>query len=118
MIFDTTPAAFRLGNGEGQIRPDATADLIAVRDVGLTPGEALAKLETTDIELVVLRGRVQLASGEMLKRLPPRLTAGLYPLEVDSTVRWIRAPLERLLAEAQKVLGCELQIGGKRIAPC
>lgn len=118
MIFDSAPAAFRLGNGEGQIRPHAAADFIAVRDAGLTPAEALANLASTDVELVVLRGRVQLASVEILKRLPPRLTAGLYPLEVDSTVRWIRAPLDRLVAEAQKVLGCDLQIGGKRIAPC
>jgi cytosine/adenosine deaminase-related metal-dependent hydrolase/SAM-dependent methyltransferase len=118
MVFDSAPAAFRLGNGEGQIRPDAAADVIAVRDAGLTPAEELAKLASTDIELVVLRGRVQLASGEMLKRLPPRLTAGLYPLEVDSAVRWIRAPLERLIAEAQKVLGSDIQIGGKRIALC
>ena len=118
MIFDNAPATFRLGDGEGRIRPETAADYIAVRDIGWAPAEALANLAWTDIELVAVRGRVQLASGEMLKRLPPGPSAGLYPVEIDSTVRWIRAPLERLISEAQRVLGPEIRVGGKRIASC
>jgi hypothetical protein len=36
-------------------------------------------------------------------------------LEVDSALRWIRAPLARLFREAEKVLGNNIKVGGKRV---
>src|SRR6516162_4935090 len=59
-------------NGEGTIRVGGAADLIAVRDTALTPAETLPTLSYREIELVLVAGRVQLASAEMKNRLPSR----------------------------------------------
>jgi cytosine/adenosine deaminase-related metal-dependent hydrolase/ubiquinone/menaquinone biosynthesis C-methylase UbiE len=106
----------RLKNGEGTLRIGAWADLIAVRDTGTSPAESLAALSHADVELVLLGGSVQLASAEMIKRLPSSATMGLQPLCVEGTVRWIRAPLRWLFAETTPHLGDEIRLGGKRVS--
>jgi cytosine/adenosine deaminase-related metal-dependent hydrolase/ubiquinone/menaquinone biosynthesis C-methylase UbiE len=106
----------RLKNGEGTLRVGAPADLIAVRDTGMSPADTLATLSHSGVELVLLGGCVQLASKEMIKRLPPAATQGLQPLCVEGTVRWIRAPLRWLFAQTTPHLGSEIRLGGKRIS--
>lgn len=115
MLCHCAAAAFRLPGGEGTIRPDAVADLIAVRDTGMNPAETLVNLTVGEVELVIIRGRVQVASEAVMRKLPPDLKAGLQPLMVGSELRWIRAPLRRLFREAERPLGCEIKIGGKRV---
>lgn len=112
----TRPAAvFRFSDGRGAIRPETAADLIAVRDAGASPAKTLAQVSSGDIELVVVAGRVQLASEALFARLPHELTSGLQPLEVNGRLRWIRAPLGRLFGEATWVLGCNITLGRKRV---
>jgi hypothetical protein len=110
-----TPAELlRLQNGEGCVRPGAWADLIAVRDTGRSPCDTLAELAFQDIELVVIGGRVQLASMEMSDRLPLETLSGLQPLCIEGTVRWIRAPIQRLFEQTRAHLAGEIRLGGKR----
>jgi cytosine/adenosine deaminase-related metal-dependent hydrolase/ubiquinone/menaquinone biosynthesis C-methylase UbiE len=104
-----------LDAGEGHLRSDTCADLIAVRDKQNSPAEVLAGLNFSDVELVIVAGRVQLASPSIYARLTEDLVRGLEPLEVDGHLRWIRAPLKRLFAEASKSLGPDLRLGGKKI---
>jgi SAM-dependent methyltransferase len=106
----------RLKNREGTLRVGAPADLIAVRDTGISPAGTLASLSYSGVELVLLGGSVQLASEEMIKRLPPAATQGLQPLCVEGTVRWIRAPLRWLFAQTRPHLGDEIRLGGKRVS--
>jgi cytosine/adenosine deaminase-related metal-dependent hydrolase/SAM-dependent methyltransferase len=106
----------RLVNGEGSIRTGAVADLVAVRDTGQTPADRLVELTYRDIELVLIGGRVQLASTEMLQRLSPETIEGLQPLAVEGTVRWIRAPIEWLFAQTKTRLSGEVQLGGKQVS--
>jgi cytosine/adenosine deaminase-related metal-dependent hydrolase/ubiquinone/menaquinone biosynthesis C-methylase UbiE len=115
MLLRDAASAFRLRGGEGSIRAGSVADFIAVRDRGLSPAETLANLTWLDVELVMVRGRVQLASENVFGRLPRDLSEGLKPLEVDGVPRWIRAPLQRLFREAQRALGNELKVGGKQV---
>jgi ubiquinone/menaquinone biosynthesis C-methylase UbiE/cytosine/adenosine deaminase-related metal-dependent hydrolase len=115
-ILLTSPAsALRLNNGQGTIRPRAVADMIAVQDKGATPAETLAQMQTADVELVIVGGRVQLASETLFRKLPLELRSGLEPLELQDWLLWIRAPLTRLFAEAEKVLGCDIRIGNKQV---
>jgi cytosine/adenosine deaminase-related metal-dependent hydrolase/ubiquinone/menaquinone biosynthesis C-methylase UbiE len=115
-MLSTRPArVFRLKHGEGSLIPGAAADLIAVRDRGAGPAKTLVGLKSEDIELVVVAGRVQLVSQTMREGLPREITTGLQALEIDGQIRWIRAPLGRLFAEAEQVLGCDLTIGRKRV---
>jgi cytosine/adenosine deaminase-related metal-dependent hydrolase/ubiquinone/menaquinone biosynthesis C-methylase UbiE len=115
--FVTSSAArlLRLRNGEGRIAIEGVADLVAVRDSCRTEAEALSSVSAEDIELVISRGRVVLASSAMLERLSPETKAGLKPLEVEGLVRWVRAPLGKLFHDAVSQLGCDLMLGGKRV---
>jgi cytosine/adenosine deaminase-related metal-dependent hydrolase/ubiquinone/menaquinone biosynthesis C-methylase UbiE len=106
---------FGFDDERGAIRPGAAADLIAVRDTSASPAETLAQMSSGDIELVVVAGRIQLASEALLRRLPHELTSGLKPLEVDGAVRWIRAPLGSLCGQAAQVLGCPISLGKKQV---
>jgi len=102
-------------NGEGALRPRGFADLIAVRDTGLTPAETLSTLSYQEVELVLLAGRVQLASPELKQRLPQRACDGLQPLSIQRTVRWIRAPLDQLFEKTVGHLRGEIYLGGKQV---
>jgi cytosine/adenosine deaminase-related metal-dependent hydrolase len=117
-MVTTSPASIlRLGNGEGSIRQFGVADLIAVRDAGTTPAEQLCTLSAEDIELVMIGGRVQLASEALMERLPARVKHGLEPLFVCGIVRWLRAPVRELLHAAKKALGKNhLHLGDQRIS--
>jgi cytosine/adenosine deaminase-related metal-dependent hydrolase/ubiquinone/menaquinone biosynthesis C-methylase UbiE len=115
ILFDRAADVFRLTDGRGTIRADAAADVIAVCDRGLSPAEIVANLRVEDVQMVMVGGRVQLASEDMLKRLPPESVSGLEALQVDDVVRWVRAPLTRLFHEAQRILGSGIILGGKRV---
>jgi len=104
-----------LRNGEGRLRVGAVADLIAIRDLGESPAESLSSLSYKDIELVLVAGRVHLASSEMMRRLSPAARDGLQCLCIENTPRWLRAPINHLFSDAATHLGCEIFLGGKRV---
>src|SRR4029077_9126291 len=91
----------RLHKSEGSLRVGGVGDFIAVRDSGLSPAQTLVSLSYRDIHLVLINGCVQLASPEMMVRLPRFATTGLRRLHIEENERWIRAPLHRLFAETR-----------------
>ncbi len=115
MVTGKSANVLRLRNGEGYLKPGSIADLIAIPDKGLTPAETIAQLTFDQVELVILSGRVQLASSALYDRLPDSLKTGLHPLVVDGHQRWLRAPIDNLLSEARKTIGRDIRIGGKRV---
>jgi cytosine/adenosine deaminase-related metal-dependent hydrolase/ubiquinone/menaquinone biosynthesis C-methylase UbiE len=115
MVTNRAADVLRLRQGEGRIWPGSVADVIAVRDMGLSPAETLAQLTMAQIELVIVAGRVQLAGPSLFERLPLGLRRGLQLLEVDGHRRWVRAPIDELLAGAEEALGSDLHVGGKRV---
>jgi cytosine/adenosine deaminase-related metal-dependent hydrolase/ubiquinone/menaquinone biosynthesis C-methylase UbiE len=115
MVTARSSNVLRLRNGEGHLKPGSVADIIAVRDKGLTPAETVAQLTFDQIEMVVLSGKVQLASAPLYDRLPNSLKAGLQPLVVDGHQRWVRAPIDNLFAEARKFVGRDIRLSGKKV---
>jgi cytosine/adenosine deaminase-related metal-dependent hydrolase/ubiquinone/menaquinone biosynthesis C-methylase UbiE len=115
MVITRPPNVLRFTDGRGAIRPGAAADLIAVRDSGKSPAETLVTISSDDVEMVVIGGKVQLASEGVLKRLPDNLSSGLCPLEVDGQVRYLRAPLGRLCGITSQILGCDIPLGTKKV---
>ena len=115
MLFTRPQGVFRLQDGQGTTLPGAIADLIAVRDTGISPAETVATMATKDVELVIVAGRVHLAAAAIAMRLPDELMSGLQPLEVEGQLRWVRAPVGKLLAEAARILGCDIRLGNKRV---
>jgi cytosine/adenosine deaminase-related metal-dependent hydrolase/SAM-dependent methyltransferase len=113
----TTSAAdvLRLRDGQGTLRVGALADFVAVRDTGFSPAKTLATLSWRDVELVVIGGQIHLASSEMYRRLPEVLTKELQLLEIEGELRWIRAPLSRLCADASRHLPGDLKLGGRKV---
>ena len=116
MVTEAPAAALRLRGGEGTIHVSGPADLIAVRDTGHDAADRLLTLSMSDIEFVMIAGRVQLASESLLHRLPVSSVRGLEPLCIDGMVRWLRAPVNELLQKAGEVLGADgVHLGSKSI---
>ena len=115
MVTTKSANVLRLRNGEGHLKPGSIADIIAVRNTGLTPGETVAQLTFDQVELVFLSGRVQLASPVLYERLPDSLKTGLQSLTIDGHRRWLRAPIENLLAEARRNVGRDIRLAGKKV---
>jgi cytosine/adenosine deaminase-related metal-dependent hydrolase/ubiquinone/menaquinone biosynthesis C-methylase UbiE len=115
MVTNRPADVLHLRRGEGDIKPGSVADMLVVRDSGLSPAETLAQLTSDQIELVILGGRVQLAGPSVIGRLPSVLREGLERFEVDGQPRWVRAPINKLLTEAEEALGSDLRVGGKRV---
>jgi cytosine/adenosine deaminase-related metal-dependent hydrolase/ubiquinone/menaquinone biosynthesis C-methylase UbiE len=115
MVTTRSASVLRLRNGEGRLRPASVADLVAVRDKGLTPAKTVSQLTFDQIELVVLGGRIQLASDSLYSRLHSSLQAGLSPLIIEGHRRWLRAPIDQLLSQARRTLGNDLRVGGKKV---
>jgi cytosine/adenosine deaminase-related metal-dependent hydrolase len=105
MVTSAPAAILRLDDSAGSIKESGVADLIAVRDTGGSAADRLPTLSMEDVELVMIAGRVQLASEAILEKLPPSAMDGLEPLWIGTTARWLRAPVSELLREAEEVLG-------------
>jgi cytosine/adenosine deaminase-related metal-dependent hydrolase/ubiquinone/menaquinone biosynthesis C-methylase UbiE len=116
MVTKEPAEIFRLRNAAGSIKVSGAADLIAIRGTDGDAADRLHSLSAKEVELVVVGGRVQLSSPSMLGRIPKSMSSGLEPLWVDGTVRWLRAPVGRLLRQAEEVLGTDaVRLGGKPI---
>jgi len=116
MVTEAPAAILRLGDGEGSIRESGVGDLIAVRDTHHDAADKLAALSMSDVEFVMVEGRIQLASKAILDRLPLSTREGLEPLSVDGTIRWLRAPMKELLRKTEEVLGKgEVKLGNRTV---
>jgi cytosine/adenosine deaminase-related metal-dependent hydrolase/ubiquinone/menaquinone biosynthesis C-methylase UbiE len=116
MVTTQSAKILRLQDGQGAIRHGAIADILAVRELGLSPAATVAQLTFDQVEMVVLEGRVQMVSSPIYERLPSAIREGMQAVEVDGHVRWLRAPLAELFASAAKALNqYELLVGGKRM---
>jgi cytosine/adenosine deaminase-related metal-dependent hydrolase len=115
-MVTTVPAEIlRLDGFRGSIREGGAADLIALRDTGLSPAERLSMLRADDVELVLVGGQVHLASDAMLDRLPQERVQGCELLLAGASARWLRAPVAELLERAEDVLGRDQVRLGERV---
>ncbi len=116
MITETPAAILKLRSGTGTITVGGVGDLIAVRDIGQEPAERLRDLSMMDVELVMIGGCIHLASDAVIDRLPLQAKKGLEPLWIDGVVRWLRAPIGKLVQKAEAVLGAgAVQLGGRLV---
>jgi ubiquinone/menaquinone biosynthesis C-methylase UbiE/cytosine/adenosine deaminase-related metal-dependent hydrolase len=116
-LVTSAPAAIlRLPPGTGTLAPGLPADLIAVRDHRRTPAETLAHLTIDQVELVLVGGRVQLASDTLYDLLSRPFQSGLERLEIEGHPRWLRAPLETLFRTTKQGLDTDtLRLGNKEV---
>jgi len=113
MVTEEAAAVLGLKRGEGTIREAGIADLTVIRDTGLSPAEAL--LNSGQVELVIIGGRIRLMSERLAKRLgaPPHFeqihVAGRGRMLID-------APVLELYRSAASVLPQPVRLAGKAIA--
>jgi len=116
MVTSSPADILRLQDGAGTIVESGLADLIAVKGIYGSPDAALVSLTFDQIELVLLAGRVQMASPTIYTQLSDEIRSGMEPIEVAGHLRWLRAPLRRLFDSAESVLGQgTLQISGRQV---
>jgi cytosine/adenosine deaminase-related metal-dependent hydrolase/ubiquinone/menaquinone biosynthesis C-methylase UbiE len=116
MVTLNSAEMLRLQHRAGRITESGLADLIAVRGRHNTPASALTELTLDRVELVLLSGRVQMASQSIYKRLPQDLRSNMQLLDVAGHQRWLRAPLHALFEAAESILGKDnLLISGKQV---
>jgi cytosine/adenosine deaminase-related metal-dependent hydrolase/ubiquinone/menaquinone biosynthesis C-methylase UbiE len=104
MVTETSAKVLGLRSGEGYVAESGVADLVAVADSGQSPAEVLSQLSWRQVEMVVRRGRIFLASSRVLQILPHALREGLEPLLIEGDERWVRAPLARMFTQASPVM--------------
>jgi cytosine/adenosine deaminase-related metal-dependent hydrolase len=115
LVTTNAARALRLGPGHGEIRERGVADLIAVRDHGQTPAQALADLHP---EMVMIGGRVMLLSAALAGHSRAHYVGGLNRICIQGRGQWlIRADVPDLYAEAVRELGPEIRLAGRRVCP-
>jgi hypothetical protein len=115
LVTTNAARALRLGPGQGEIRERGVADLLAVRDQGQTPAQALADLHP---EMVMIGGRVMLLSASLAGHSRTHYAGGLNRICVQGRGQWlIRADVPDLYAEAARELGPEIRLAGRRVCP-
>jgi len=108
MVTTGAASILRLTDGEGAIRDNGVADLIAVEDRGQTPAEALLDLEPL---LVMVDGRTRLLAGSL------QPAAHLNRIEVENRgALYVDVDVAALSRETSTALGPSFTLAGKRIA--
>jgi hypothetical protein len=102
-----------LKDGQGAIHHGGVADLIVIEEGAGSPAGAFEQLQ---IEMVMVAGRVQLASERVLDRMGPipRLN---HSIELEGRGQWFtRVDVPALYRQTASVLGPDFRLAGKRVA--
>lgn len=116
MVTTDAASILYLRDGAGRIQNGGIADLLAVRDHGQTPAEALIGLQP---ELIFIGGKIHLASSAIANRLPLFDTSSKYHrIDVEDRGTWL-TPFEipDFIDQAKQSLGEDLRLAGKRVTP-
>jgi cytosine/adenosine deaminase-related metal-dependent hydrolase len=108
MVTDTPRRCLRL--------PDTPGDVALFRDSGLNPAETL--LNAGPPELVIVGGRIRLASVGFAARLPGEMVRRMFRFMADGREMLVDVDVCRLWRETAAVLGSEFRLAGKRVVPC
>jgi cytosine/adenosine deaminase-related metal-dependent hydrolase len=113
MVTTRAARTLLLNQGEGEIRERGIADLLAVRDSGQNPAEALQDFVPA---LVILGGKIQLISTNLAARIDPLLTRYLQKVELEGCGTWlVNANVSLLRAATEAVLGTNFQLAGRTV---
>lgn len=112
MVTAGAAQVLRLNGGQGFIREGGVADLIAVADWGQSPAAVLQQLQ---IEMVMVAGRVKLASARVLNR-SHNAPGPCHAVEVEDRGKWFTSVnIPWLHQQTADALGTGFRLAGKRI---
>jgi cytosine/adenosine deaminase-related metal-dependent hydrolase len=115
----TTSAARLMGlnQGEGTIVEGGVADLLVVRDTGVSPAQRLIRLLVADVELVALKGEIRLVSAQLASRIASSLPNRMQKLFHGDKQYFVSLGARRHWQITQQVLGNNFQLVGREIRP-
>lgn len=114
MVTSVAARVFKLPHGFGQVCHGGPADLLIMRDRGSTP--AVTLLENFP-QLVIVGGRVQLASVEIAPLCPSDLLEPLRPIYVEGRGRYlVCGDIVSLIEESKRALQEPPRLAGKAVA--
>ncbi len=112
MVTSRAAKVLRLSEGSGTLNPGAPADLIVLRDRGLSPAEALLGRPRENLLMVMLGGQVRLLADGF----DPGCAAGaLAPIVYGGRRYRVAAPVAELLGRARAALGPNVRLAGKQV---
>jgi cytosine/adenosine deaminase-related metal-dependent hydrolase len=116
MVTAGAARVLRLTEGEGSLQEGGVADIVAVRDTGQRPAEALAALRP---EMVMSSGKIRLISAGLVSRVRAVAPRSLQPLGIENRGRWFTdIDVASLHEETASVLGASYLLAGKRVVTC
>ncbi|HEY7392878.1 MAG TPA: amidohydrolase family protein, partial [Bryobacteraceae bacterium] len=112
MVTERSAKVLRLPLGWGRIQEGGPADLLAVRDLGGSPADALAAL---DPELVLVGGRIRMIAPALTKRFNLHKLR-LEPIAIEGRgVRLVACNVRALMRAASAAIGGDIRLAGKRV---
>ncbi len=107
MVTRDAARIMRLPDGQGTLAQGGIADLLVVKDSGLTPAATLLKLHSGDMEIIFAGGKPKLASRNQTGQLPVAIQRTMHLLGIDSGKRlvFVAADLPGLSRRTKPVLG-------------
>lgn len=114
MVTSTAAQVLKLPPGFGEICDRGPADLLIVRDDGLTPAETLVQAVP---QLVFIKGRVELVSAAFSPLNIEGLVNRRSLLKVENRgAYFLRRPVASLIRRTRDWLGYEPRLAGKAVA--
>jgi cytosine/adenosine deaminase-related metal-dependent hydrolase len=114
MVTSTAARVLRLHDGEGAVAAGGVADLVAVRDEGLSPAAALTTFFAP--ELVMLGGQLKLISPALAGRAGAAAAAGFHRVELEGReTALVAAPVPDLMRRTVYALGSQFRLAGRRL---
>jgi cytosine/adenosine deaminase-related metal-dependent hydrolase len=114
MVTTEAAGVFRLRDGEGRLAQGGVADLLIVRDRGLTAAATLLSLTRKEIRLVMVGGEIRVASPHMAPRLRQQALRQLRPVVIDRCRMLVPAKIQALVRQTQSILG-PVTLAGRRV---
>ncbi len=115
MVTTWAAHVMRLHQGEGSIAEASVADLVVVRDTGCPPAQRLVELSAADIELVMIKGEIMLASARLASQLSPTLLNGMQSLTYNQQKYSVALDIQPHWEVTCRILGDNFRLAGKEI---
>jgi cytosine/adenosine deaminase-related metal-dependent hydrolase len=116
MVTSEAARILRLPDGAGALAVGAPADLVVFRGGKKTPAEILLNGENQGPLLVLVGGRVKLATPSLAAQLPASIRSGLFPLGIAGRRQaLVAADVPKLIRRTELVLGRAFRLAGKQV---
>jgi cytosine/adenosine deaminase-related metal-dependent hydrolase len=114
MVTESPRALLRLPEGYGALEPGSPSDVAVFRDLGLDPSETL--LEAGPPEMVMVGGKVHLASVEFAERIPPAVVRRMFRFRAAGREMFCSRDIGELYRKTAPILGTDFRLAGRKVA--